>query len=434
MIKIISLIITVFLISCSKSHETGNNILDNIAEHYVKLVLATGEYDEDYVDAYFGPEEWKTEALSLNLSIEQIKNSADSLVGEFDNVHTGDFSSIEMQRMKFLKRQIESLSSKSWLLMGNKMSFDEESQALFDAVAPSYTDEKYQTILAELEKLIPGNGDLDERFIEYKKQFLIPEDKIDTIFKTVIAEGKRRTKEHINLPEDEKFILEFVSDKSWGGYNWFKGNATSLIQVNTDLPKYIDGALGLACHEGYPGHHVYHSLIEENFVNKNGWMEFSVYPLFSPEALISEGTANYGIEVAFPADEKKNYEKEVLFPLAGISTEKADEYYKIQDLVRQLDYATVDIARSYLDGKINREDAINKLMKFKLRSKEHAEKNINFFDAYRSYIINYYIGEELCRQWVETRLENGSNDKRWQIFNKLLSHPYLPGDLTEEKD
>ena len=61
---------------------------------------------------------------------------------------------------------------------------------------------------------------------------------------------------HIALPENERFTLEFVTGKSWGGYNYYKGNAHSLIQVNTDLPIRISRAVDLGCHEGYPGHHV----------------------------------------------------------------------------------------------------------------------------------------------------------------------------------
>ena len=36
--------------------------------------------------------------------------------------------------------------------------------------------------------------------------------------------------------------------------------------MNTDLPIYIDRAIDLACHEGYPGHHVYNVLLEKNLV------------------------------------------------------------------------------------------------------------------------------------------------------------------------
>ena len=49
-------------------------------------------------------------------------------------------------------------------------------------------------------------------------------------------------------------------------YNWYKGNLRSVIQVNTDLPLAVDRAIDLACHEGYPGHHVYNALLEQRLV------------------------------------------------------------------------------------------------------------------------------------------------------------------------
>ena len=36
--------------------------LRSIAERYVRLVLAVGQHDGDYVDAYYGPPEWRREA------------------------------------------------------------------------------------------------------------------------------------------------------------------------------------------------------------------------------------------------------------------------------------------------------------------------------------------------------------------------------------
>ena len=34
----------------------------SVAEQYVKLVLAVGQHDADYVDAFYGPPEWRKEA------------------------------------------------------------------------------------------------------------------------------------------------------------------------------------------------------------------------------------------------------------------------------------------------------------------------------------------------------------------------------------
>ena len=34
--------------------------LDDLAEQYVKLALAVGKHHPYYIDAYYGPSEWKT--------------------------------------------------------------------------------------------------------------------------------------------------------------------------------------------------------------------------------------------------------------------------------------------------------------------------------------------------------------------------------------
>ena len=34
--------------------------MNAVAERYVHLVLALGQHDPDYVDAFYGPAEWKT--------------------------------------------------------------------------------------------------------------------------------------------------------------------------------------------------------------------------------------------------------------------------------------------------------------------------------------------------------------------------------------
>ena len=53
-------------------------------------------------------------------------------------------------------------------------------------------------------------------------------------------------------------------------------------------------------------------------MRERGFVEFTVYPLFSPQSLIAEGTANYGVELAFPGDTRWQWERDNLFPLAGL--------------------------------------------------------------------------------------------------------------------
>lgn len=408
--------------------------MDKVAEEYVKLVLKVGLYDEGYVDAYYGPVEWKpaelTDKEKEKLPYKTLISQADDLIRRLNEIDQSALNKPEKLRLDYLQKQMIAVKAKIDMLNGRKLSFDKESELLYDAVAPVHENKFFEDIIRELDEILPGEGDISERYDNFRKSFIIPASRIDTVFKAAIKECRRRTLKHIKLPENENFKVEYVTGKSWGAYNWYKGDEFSLIQVNTELPIYIDRAIDLACHEGYPGHHVYNALLEKNLVKEKGWIEFTVYPLYSPQSLIAEGSANYGIDVAFPGQERVEFEKRFLFPLAGLDTSLADRYYEAIRLTAKLNYAMNEAARRYLDGKISREDAVNFLIKYGLSNRERGERSLRFIEHYRSYVINYNLGQDIVKSYIE---KNGgtetNNNKRWEIFEYLISTPQTPSLL-----
>ena len=415
---------------------TKGSAMDRIAEQYVKLVLALGQHDADYVDAYYGPPEWKKEAAATKTDLDTIGARAKTLISDISRESKAPSSSksaddeLRQLRVHYLERQLSALSARVRMLKGERLSFDDESRALYDAVAPTFPESHFQSILDRLEKRFPGSGPLVERYDAFRRGFVIPGDRLDSVFQRAIQAGRERTLQHVRLPDDEKFTVEYVTKKSWSGYNWYQGGYRSLIQVNTDLPIFIDRAIDLASHEGYPGHHVYNVLLEKNLVKDRGWIEFSVYPLFSPQSLIAEGTANFGIEVAFPGKERVEFERTVLFPLAGLDPSRAAEYYEVQSLVDQLSYAGNEAARRYINKQIDAAQAAAWLERYALMQHDRAVQRVKFFDQYRSYVINYNLGRDMVRRYIESR--GGTADapaKRWAEFERLISSPRLPSGL-----
>jgi len=404
--------------------------MNPIAESYVKLVLDVGAHDEGYVDAYHGPEEWKKAADAHERPLEDIRADAEGLLDELADITVPPDDELLYLRHQFLTRQLQALVAYVDILGGEHMSFDDESQALYDAVAPSHPTVFFEEALADLEELLPGDGPLADRLSGFNSQYVIPPDRLSAVFDAAISEARRRTLRHIDLPPGEDFVVEYVTDKPWSAYNWYKGDARSLIQVNTELPVYIDRAVDLACHEGYPGHHVYNVLLEEHLLKGRGWMEFCVYPLFSPMSLIAEGSANYGIEVAFPGEERVAFEKDVLFPLAGLDPATADRYYEVQEVMKSFKYAGNEAARMYLDGKADREQTVEWLMRYAATPRDRAEQRIRFYDAYRSYVINYNLGLDMVAAYVEAHGGTADDpDRRWEVFKGLLASPRLPSGL-----
>jgi len=404
--------------------------MNTIAERYVKLVLALGQHDADYVDAFYGPPAWKAEAERQRLPLTDIRASAERLAADLSRFKTESNDELPVLRHAYLRRQLDALVSRVRMLEGATLTFDEESQALYDAVAPVHPDSYFDATLKAIDRALPGEGPLIERYEAFRRKFVIPADRLTSVFDRAIAECRSRTLPHVQLPANESFTVEYVKNKPWGGYNWYQGSSRSLIQVNTDLPIYIDRAIDLACHEGYPGHHVYNALLEKHLVRDRGWVEFSVYALFSPQSLIAEGTANYGIEVAFPGDERLVFERDVLFPAAGLDASQAAAYAGTRALTERLAYAGNEAARRYLNREIDRPQAAAWLTRYAMMSPASAEQRTRFFDAYRSYVINYNLGKDLVKQFVESRGGVATEPaRRWTEFVRLLASPRLPSDL-----
>ncbi len=408
--------------------------LGALSTHYIELSLAMTPHDSNFVDAYYGPAKFQENALKMPLSLDQIKTQAQQLQVDLNGQKKVRANTIESLRVDYLKKQTSAMLGRIDMLQGKKMRFDEESAVLYNAVAPHYDRNHFNAIIKQIDALLPGPGSTVERVNAFRSQFIIPRDKLMVVFETAIQACREQTLKHIALPEGENFKLEFVTGKVWSGYNWYKGNYQSLIQINVELPIYIERAIDIGCHEGYPGHHTYNVLIEKNLVNDRKWLEYSVYPLYSPQSLIAEGSANYGIEMAFPEALKKSFQRDVLYPLAGINPALLDKYDALLKLTAQLSYAGNEAARDYIDGKMSKQQAIDWLINVELYPVVKAPQRISFFDANRSYVINYNVGKDLVKNYVEFHSRHAKTESeklalRWKLFQQMLSTPMLPGNL-----
>lgn len=415
---------------------------DDLAREYVTLVLALGEHDDGYVDAYYGPPEWQAAMRQTPPSLEAIHQRATEL--QHSLTHSGapsagsapsdaTLAALLNLRQTVLTRQLGAVVARVEQLQGRSFGFDEESQALYDAVAPHHTEDEFDPILAQLEAEVPGSGPLAERVEAYREQFVVPPERLAAIFDAAIEEARQRTRRHFTLPEGERFTVEYVTDQPWSGYNWYQGQYTSLIQVNTEFPIFVDRAVDLAAHEGYPGHHVFNSLLEHQLVRQRGWLEFSVYALYSPQSLIAEGTANFGVDLAFPEADRLTFEREVLFPLAGLDPATAAPYARLLRAMEALSFAGNEAARRYLEGQITAEQAAQWLVKYTLTAPDRARQRVRFYDRYRSYVINYNVGKALVQRHVAARVgQSGlasANDDAWRAFLPLISTPQVPSTL-----
>src|SRR6476661_2161379 len=181
---------TLVATSAIRGQQPPASPMNAVAEGYVKLVLAVGQHDSAYVDAYYGPDAWKSEAERQKKPLKDIDAEAERLIRDAGPRPSGGDELIVL-RHDYLVKQLQALRARVRMLSGGKMTFDEESAALYDAVAPTHPESYFQAALDELNRRLPGRGSLIERYDAYRQAFIIPKDRLSKVFDTAIAEGRR---------------------------------------------------------------------------------------------------------------------------------------------------------------------------------------------------------------------------------------------------
>jgi hypothetical protein len=136
------------------------------------------------------------------------------------------------------------------------------------------------------------------------------------------------------------------------------------------------------------------------------------------------------VELVFPGAERLRFERDVIFPLAGLDPSEAPRAAEVRRLVKGLRGAGLELARRYLDGKMTAAQVTAWLTSFGLRTPDEAAKFVQFADTYRSYVVNYSYGEELVNGWLDARAGKDA-EARWAAFVDLIGSSRLPAALLE---
>ena len=369
---------------------------------YVRIVLALAARDPDSLDFYSGPDTWRREAREAFQPLAQVRAHAAALITDLDRVpsHSPDASA----RRALLKQQLGAVVARVDLLAGKPATFDEESRMLFGEVPAWHDGEWALDIRATIDRLLPGVGTAAQRFAALERRFLVPANRLPDVLSRAVAECRQRTLAHLELPAGEEVALEYVHEMPWGAFTRYQGRGKSRTQINLDFEFTVDRVLDMACHETYPGHHAINVLLDER-----------VQPLFSPQSLRTEGAASYAPALAFPYERRLALERDVLMPLAGLPSDDAEGYVRVTALVDALRWLQVDIARRYLDGRLEFVRAARALEDETLMSAEAAESTLKFFNEFRTYVVAYTVGHDLVHDRVEAAPDDSA---RWRAYRR----------------
>jgi hypothetical protein len=394
----------------------------DLGKEFVHLALAIEEHLPGYVDAYFGPQEWKADATrDGKLPLPDLTERGARLANDISQADDWD-----PQRRDFLARQVTAMQMSLRLLSGEKVSLAEEVHALYD-VQPKWKDESsFEEAQRELDEILPAGESLRERRAAWRTSYEISTEKVRELLPYIMDTLRERTRQKFNLPAEESFTVEFVSDQPWSAYNWYLGNARSRIDINTDLPMTLYTLPGLIAHEAYPGHHTELSIKEQRLIHEKGYVEHYVNLINSPSCVVGEGIATSALETVFSEAELEAWFRSELLPRAGLphgDAAKITAFFKATDKMAGL---TGNAAFMLHDQQKSEAEIINYSQKYGLISEKEAQQGIKFISnpLYRSYTFTYHVGYDLLKELFARK-------DRDTYFKRLLEEPVTPNQIQD---
>jgi hypothetical protein len=384
----------------------------HLVERYLLLSLRLGRHIDGFVDFYYGPKELAERVAGEEPAppaalVEEAKKLADR-VGEFG----------EPQRERWFAAQLEGLAAVAERLAGSPMSYEDEVRRCYGVPLDPATEDELAAAHRRLDDLVPGSGDLGERYRAWRRARDVPRDVLLAAAEALTAELRRRTAELFGLPEGEAAELELVADEPWAAFNYYLGGRRSRVAICTDIPMRAELLPEVIAHELYPGHHTQHATKEALGVDAVGRLEETIAPVGTPESLIDEGVAMNALAILGPEAEEA-----CVRILSGFGCG-----YDL-DLVRAIREADKPIWRTddtaahmiHVEG-LDRDDVRVYLRRWALRPPDEVEKAIEFVThpTWRTYVVVYETGRRLVEAWA------GGDPAR---FRRLLTEQLTTADL-----
>jgi len=225
--------------------------MEPILEAFVKLGLAVWQHAPDFVDAYFGPPEWKREAQEMGRRpLGALLNEASDLLESINGNQV-----IETARLDYLEGEARAIHTALRIMVGEKLPHQEQVNGLY-SISPKWLEEDiFNEIHIKLNEMLPGEGALIERLEHRRDRMVVNLEENTALVEEIAEELRRRTKASLLLPADESVEIRMVKGAHWGGHNQYLGERRSLIEINLDRPWTAMRLVTLIAHEGYPGHH-----------------------------------------------------------------------------------------------------------------------------------------------------------------------------------
>jgi len=382
---------------------------------YCKLGLRIDKHLPGYVDAYFGPKRLKADVdEERRKPVSELMEDAEKLRRQ---IPTGD-----KVRETFLQKQLESILTTLRRLNGEEIPYREEVLRLFDVRIEKISEAKVEKSRERLSDIF-GTSDLRMKLGRWRRERYVQRELIKPTLSALARELAGRSRRLLGTKKLGTCVFSLVKNKPWSGYNWYLGRLRSRVEINVDKPIEITDLPKLVAHEAYPGHHTEHALKEEALYRGKGYLESSIFLINAPEATISEGIAENGLEFVFECEEDALRWTYSRFAPKFDASRDASIVKALEELREGRVNAAIML---HVENRSER-DVLAYLTDVLLENRVLAKRTLKFLKnpLFRSYIFCYTAGREMIAEVLKQKTPND----RQRVIQKLYTAQICPSNL-----
>lgn len=395
--------------ACSPTQPADD--IDALAREYVELGLAYAAIEPDALDFYYGPEELRPDPDAPVSDAGTIVTLLDLLAEQVTGLPPSERSAHLAAKIARLQAMLAATQG------ADDTTFAEQARQLYGIELAPPDETRLLAARETLEELLPGNGDLALRLRAFGEGFIVPEGQRRAVFERALEECRERTAAFWSLPADEELRVEWTDDVP-AAWHRYQGEGGSVLQVNPLAVADIGSALDIACHEGFPGHHAQFLQADAGEATA---IEDTIVFTRSPEQVLREGAAQFGVDLALPEAGRVDFMRDVLFPLAGFDPAEAERHVRVHAAQQVLAAATAPILADYLDGEMTAFDAGYALETEALVPSGQAL--LAFARQYGAYVLGYSVARDAVEACVTARAggEGGNPEARWNALGEIVA-------------
>jgi hypothetical protein len=131
----------------------------------VRLGLNIGQYDDAFVDAYYGPDSLRPKGLkSAVFPKDSLLAAVDSLLGALKTFAADEKNDTLLNRSKWMSSQLVAFGRRIKIFQVNSHLSTKNQKSSSVPVAPSNTEDHFKSLLNRLDSVLPGKGTIPHAF------------------------------------------------------------------------------------------------------------------------------------------------------------------------------------------------------------------------------------------------------------------------------